>query len=65
VHVGVGFRGVDRGAQGGRDLGGDGVAALGVVDRDEGDVIVDLDQYWIGHGLSLVTGPPGERRWWC
>ena len=24
-----------------------GVAALGIVDRDECDVIVDLDQYWI------------------
>ena len=46
VHLGVGFRGVDRRAQGSRDLRGDRVAALGVVDGDEGDVVVDLDQYW-------------------
>ena len=61
VHIGIGFRGVDGRAQGGRDFRGDGVAALGVVDRDEGDVIVDLGQYWIGHGLSLVTGCCRER----
>ena len=56
MHVGVRFGGVDRRAQPGRYLGGDGVAAVGVVDGDEGDVIVDLDKYAIGHRLSLVTG---------
>ena len=58
---GFGFRGVDRRAQRRRDLGGDRVAAVGVVDGDEGDVVVDLDQYRIGHGLSLVTGHSRER----
>jgi hypothetical protein len=62
VHIGVGFSGVNRRPQCGRDLRGDGVAALGIVDRDDGDVVVDLDQYWIGHGLSLVTGFLGEWR---
>ena len=45
-------------AEGGRHLCGDGVATLGVVDRDEGDVVVDFYQYWIGHCLSLMTAAP-------
>jgi len=61
VHIGVGFGGVDGRAQSRRDFRGYGVAAFWVVDRDEGDVIVDLDQYWIGHRLSLVTGCCRER----
>ena len=42
VHVGVRLGRIDRRAQPGRDLGGDGVAALGVVDGDECDVVFDL-----------------------
>jgi hypothetical protein len=47
MHFGVGFGRVDRSPQAGRDFRGNCVAALRVVDRDERDVIVDLDQYWI------------------
>ena len=54
VHVGVGLGGVDGRAQGRGDLGGDGVAAVGVVDGDEGDAVVDVDQYRIGHGPAYV-----------
>ena len=61
VHIGVGFGGVDGRAQCGGDFCGYRVTALGIVDRDEGDVIVDLGQYWIGHGFSLVTGYSRER----
>ena len=42
VHVGVRLGRIDRRAQPGRDLSGDGVAALGVVDGDECDVVFDL-----------------------
>ena len=44
VHVGVGLGGVDRGAQGRRDLGGHRVAAVGVVDGDGGDAVRDVDE---------------------
>jgi hypothetical protein len=62
VHVRVGFRCVDRRAKGSGDFCGYGVAALRIIHGDEGDVIVDLDQYRIGHGLSLVAeGADGGR----
>ncbi len=55
VHVGVRLGLVDGCAQGRRDLGGDGVATLGIVDGDERDVVLDLDEDSIGHRLRLVT----------
>ena len=47
VHVVVGLRGIDRGPQRRRDLGRDRVAAIGIVDGDEGDAVLDMDQYRI------------------
>ena len=56
MHVGVRLCRVDRGAQPGRDLGGDGIAAVGVVDGDQRDVVFDLHKDAIGHRFRLVTG---------
>lgn len=44
MHIGVCFSVVDRGAQSRRDFGGHGVAAVGIVDGDGGDVIGDVDE---------------------
>jgi hypothetical protein len=56
MDAGIVLGGVDRGAQGGGDLRGDRVAAVGIVDRDEGDAVLDLHQYEIGHASRVVTG---------
>ena len=51
----------------GRDLGGDGVAAVGIVDGDERDVVFDLHKDVIGHRLRLViayrVAVMGPRIW--
>lgn len=49
VDAGIGLGGLDRGTQCGRTLGRHGVAAVGVVDGDEGDAVGDLRQNGIGH----------------
>ena len=58
---------VDGRAQPGRDLGGDGVAAVGIVDGDERDVVFDLHKDVIGHRLRLViayrVAVMGPRIW--
>ena len=54
MHVGVRLGGIDGCAQPGRDLGGDGVAAVGIVDGDQCDVVFDLYKDAIGHRFRLV-----------
>jgi hypothetical protein len=44
VHVGVGLGGVDGLAQGRGDFLGDRVAAVGIVDGDRRDVVVDTSR---------------------
>jgi hypothetical protein len=67
VHVGVRLCRVDGRPQPGRDLGGDGVAALRVVDGDQRDVVFDLDKDVIRHRLRLViayrVAVMGPRIW--
>jgi hypothetical protein len=55
VHAGVRLGRVDRRAQRCGDLSGDGVAAVGIVEGDERDVVFDLDEDAIGHRFRLVS----------
>jgi hypothetical protein len=55
VHVDVRLGGVDGRAKSSRDLGRHRIAAIGIVDGDEGDAVFYLHQYEIGHGSRLVT----------